>query len=64
MGQVWQMHDQRVIGRPALGAENPADGGRVLRTGGQAVHGFGRQCHQLAIAQQAGRALDVCGMRF
>ena len=59
---IGHMHDQRVVGRAALGRKNVGHGVGVVRIGGQAVHGFGRQTDQLALGQRVGRAGNGVGV--
>lgn len=59
---IGHMHDQRVVGRAALGRKNVGHGAGVVRIGGQAVHGFGRQTDQLALGQRVGRAGNGVGV--
>jgi hypothetical protein len=46
------VHDQRVVGRAALGHKDFHHGRVVGRIGGQAVHRLGGQAEQLAITQR------------
>lgn len=59
---IGHMHDQRVVGRAALGRKNVGHGAGVVRIGGQAVHGFGRQTDQLALGQRVRRAGNGVGV--
>ena len=52
------VHDQRVVGRPALEGENAAHGFGVAGIRGQAIHGFGGQADGLAPAQGGQRGLQ------
>ena len=55
------VHDQRVVGGPALGGEDLRDRGVIVGTRGQAVHGFGRHGDQAALRQQLRGLLDRLG---
>ncbi len=59
---IGHMHDQRVVGRAALGRKMWGHGAGVVRIGGQAVHGFGWQTDQLALGQRVGRAGNGVGV--
>jgi hypothetical protein len=59
-----EMHDQRMIGRPPLGGEDPGDGCRVGRIRPEPVDGLGREGDQFAGAQQRdGTAIVVVDIR-
>ena len=59
-GRIGHMHDQRMVGGPALGAEDMCHGRVVVAVGGQAVDRLGRQTEQLAGLQCLGGGLDRC----
>ena len=50
---IGHMHDQGVTGRAALGRKDLGNGGIVIRAGGEAIDGFGRQAQQLTSRKQA-----------
>jgi hypothetical protein len=54
-----EMHDDRVVARPALGRENLAHRGGILRIGAEAVDRLGRKGDQLAVAQRLHGGLDL-----
>ena len=58
---IGHMHDQGVTGWTSLGRKDLGNGGIVIRAGGEAVDGFGRQAQQLASRQQA-CAFGDCGI--
>ena len=49
---IGHMHDQRVVGGPALGGKDLGHGGVVVGIGRQAVHRLGRQAQQRAARQR------------
>src|ERR1700737_2006373 len=49
--RIVQMHDHRMIARPAFDLENLAHGGRIGGIRPEAVDGLGREYHQIAGAQ-------------
>ncbi len=57
-GGVGDMHDQRVVCRPALGLEDARHGLAVAGIGAQPVDGFGRERDQPAGHEAARRGLD------
>jgi hypothetical protein len=60
-GEAAQVHDQRVRRRPALGREDARDRGGIRRVRPEAVHGFRRECDELARVQQGDGFLDLGG---
>jgi hypothetical protein len=56
--RVGDVHDERMIGGPALQREDARDRERIGRVGAQAVDGLRRERHHVARSQHAGRALD------
>ncbi len=54
-----EMHDHRMIARPALRLEDLADRGRVLRVGAQPVDRLRRKSNELAVAQRLHGGLDL-----
>ena len=54
-----EVDDHRMGRRPALGLENPAHGGRVLRIRSEPVYGLRGKSDQLAIAQRLHSGLDL-----
>ena len=66
LGCAGQVHDQRMIGRAALGHKDFGHRRIVGGVGGQAVHRLGGQAHQLAVTQGDSGLVDagvVCGKR-
>src|ERR1700724_608162 len=55
----WQMDNKRIDARTTLGFENSCDRDRIKRIRCEAVNGFGRQRHNLALAQQFNRRVAV-----
>ena len=53
------VHDERVIDRPALDGEDPGDRDGVVGVGAEAVHRLGRDRHQAAAGEALDRARDV-----
>ena len=54
-GEVADMGDQRVEGRPALGAVDAGDRGRIGGVGTEPIDGLGRERDQPALGQHARR---------
>ena len=52
-GEIADMGDQRIEGRPALGLVEPRDGGRVGGIGAEPIDGLGRERDQAALGQAA-----------
>ena len=52
-GDIADMGDQRIEGRPALGLVEPGDRGRIGRIGAEAIDGLGRERDQPAFGQNA-----------
>jgi hypothetical protein len=53
------MDNERIAGRAAFGAEDPAAGCCVKRIGGEAIDRFGRHGHQSAAPQHAREPAQV-----
>ena len=54
-GDIADMGDQRIEGRPALGLVEPGNRGRIGRIGAEAIDRLGRERHQPAFGQNARR---------
>ena len=58
LGEIANMHDQRVEARPGLGGEYSGDGMLVCRIAAKPIHGLGRERDEPPGAQQCGGAGD------
>jgi hypothetical protein len=61
IGAGRDVHDHRVVVRPALGFVDARHGGRVFRIRAEAVDGLGRESDQAALFQHGGRVGDLRG---
>ena len=62
VGRVGDMHDERVIGGPALAIEDRGDSGVVVGTGTQPVDRFSRKGHELTCSQRVCGTVDRSGV--
>ena len=61
VGLVGHVHDQGMASGSPLGGEDLADGAGRAGIGAEAVHGLGREGHQLAPVEGGGGPIDVVG---
>ena len=60
-GGIAHVHDQRMVGGPALGGVDAGDGVREVGAGAEPVDRLGGQCRQVAGSQRAGGGCGVGG---
>lgn len=56
------MHNERIAGWPPLYLKNTVHRCYITRMRPQSIHRFGRECHQLALAQRLRRSIDAVGI--